>query len=115
MPQPDAPEAPNALWPAYLRPPNSGPDCSAARSARLRERRFEMAYEQRSEHAHLTRLAEEARRIFLEHEPADPAMARAHPERHTNLMVRVAGYSARFIDLPPNEQDEIIGRSEQSI
>ena len=39
--------------------------------------------------------------------------ARAHPERHPHLMVRVAGYSARFIDLPPQEQDEIIGRSLQ--
>jgi len=30
-------------------------------------------------------------------------------------MVRVAGYSARFIDLPPQEQDEIIGRTTQRI
>jgi formate C-acetyltransferase len=39
--------------------------------------------------------------------------ARDHPERYPNLMVRVAGYSARFIDLIPLEQDEIIGRSLQ--
>jgi choline trimethylamine-lyase len=40
--------------------------------------------------------------------------ARAHPEKHLNLLVRVAGYSARFVDLSPQEQDEIIGRSQQS-
>lgn len=41
--------------------------------------------------------------------------AREHPEQYPNLMVRVAGYSARFVDLPPEEQDEIIGRSQQSL
>ncbi len=30
-------------------------------------------------------------------------------------MVRVAGYSARFVDLMPLEQDEIIGRSQQTL
>ena len=39
--------------------------------------------------------------------------ARAHPERHPHLLVRVAGYSARFVDLSPQEQEEIIGRSLQ--
>jgi pyruvate-formate lyase len=41
--------------------------------------------------------------------------ARAHPEKYPHLLVRVAGYSARFIDLPPEEQDELIGRSTQRI
>lgn len=41
--------------------------------------------------------------------------ARAHPERYPHLLVRVAGYSARFVDLTPQEQDEIIGRSQQRI
>ena len=41
--------------------------------------------------------------------------AREHPERHPHLMVRVAGYSARFIDLPPQEQDDIIWRTTQRI
>lgn len=41
--------------------------------------------------------------------------ARQHPENYPNLMVRVAGYSARFIDLTPLEQDEIIGRSQQQL
>ena len=41
--------------------------------------------------------------------------AREHPERHPHLMVRVAGYSARFVDLSPEEQDEVIGRSLQQL
>jgi pyruvate formate-lyase/glycerol dehydratase family glycyl radical enzyme len=39
--------------------------------------------------------------------------AQTHPERYPHLMVRVAGYSARFVDLARQEQDEIIGRSMQ--
>ena len=41
--------------------------------------------------------------------------ARAHPERWPNLMVKVAGYSARFIDLTPQEQEEIINRTAQRL
>ena len=41
--------------------------------------------------------------------------ARAHPERWPDLMVKVAGYSARFVDLPEEEKDEIIGRSVQRL
>jgi formate C-acetyltransferase len=41
--------------------------------------------------------------------------AREHPERHPNLMVKVAGYSARFVDLSPDEQEEIIGRTAQKL
>ena len=37
--------------------------------------------------------------------------ARAHPEKWPNLMVKVAGYSARFVDLRDAEQLEIIGRT----
>lgn len=36
--------------------------------------------------------------------------ARADPERHRDLMVRVGGFSARFVALPPEIQDEIIER-----
>jgi formate C-acetyltransferase len=36
--------------------------------------------------------------------------ARAHPERHGDLVVRVSGYSARFTTLPQKIQDEIIRR-----
>lgn len=82
MTDPDSLHASNAPWPDYWRPPNSGPDCSTPRSTRLRERRFEMAYEQRTEPPASTRLAEEARALFLEHEPSDPAMARALALRH---------------------------------
>ncbi|MBQ9803020.1 MAG: hypothetical protein IJW51_08145 [Clostridia bacterium] len=36
--------------------------------------------------------------------------ARLHPEKYEHLMVRVGGYSARFIYLEPELQDEIISR-----
>lgn len=39
--------------------------------------------------------------------------AKAHPERYRDLIVRVAGYSAYFIDLDNRMQDEIIRRTEQ--
>jgi len=39
--------------------------------------------------------------------------ARKHPEQHPDLMVKVAGYSARFVDLNEQEQYEIIGRTAQ--
>ncbi len=38
--------------------------------------------------------------------------ARRHPERHRDLIVRVAGYSDYFCDLGRELQDEIIGRTE---
>jgi formate C-acetyltransferase len=38
--------------------------------------------------------------------------AQAHPEQHGDLVVRVAGLSARFVDLPALEQDELIARAE---
>jgi len=40
--------------------------------------------------------------------------AQEHPEEHTDLQVRVAGYSAFFVDLPHELQESIIARSEQS-
>ncbi len=39
--------------------------------------------------------------------------ARKNPQKYPDLMVKVAGYSARFIDLPEEEKDEIIGRTAQ--
>lgn len=39
--------------------------------------------------------------------------AQIHPEKHSNLIVRVAGYSAYFIDLSKGLQDEIMKRTEQ--
>ncbi|MEW6262993.1 MAG: pyruvate formate lyase family protein [Thermodesulfobacteriota bacterium] len=39
--------------------------------------------------------------------------AQKHPEKHGNLIVRVAGYSTYFVDLSKGLQDLIIARSEQ--
>jgi formate C-acetyltransferase len=41
--------------------------------------------------------------------------AQEHPEKYTNLQVRVAGYSAFFVDLSKESQDAIIARTEQSL
>ncbi len=41
--------------------------------------------------------------------------AQVRPERHPNLVVRVAGYSAFFNDLDRSTQDDIIGRTEQAL
>ncbi len=38
--------------------------------------------------------------------------AQRHPEQHRDLVVRVAGYSAYFVQLTKAVQDEIIGRTE---
>jgi len=38
--------------------------------------------------------------------------AQAHPEKHHDLIVRVAGYSAYFVDLSKGLQDSIIERTE---
>jgi pyruvate formate-lyase/glycerol dehydratase family glycyl radical enzyme len=39
--------------------------------------------------------------------------AKAHPEKHRDLVVRVGGFSAYFVMLSPEIQDDIIYRSEQ--
>lgn len=39
--------------------------------------------------------------------------AQRYPENYRNLMVRVAGYSAYFVDLDPHVQEDIILRTEQ--
>jgi formate C-acetyltransferase len=39
--------------------------------------------------------------------------AQENPEKHTDLIVRIAGYSAHFIDLSKGLQDNIIARTEQ--
>ena len=38
--------------------------------------------------------------------------AQKNPEKHKNLLVRVVGYSAYFVTLLPDQQDEIIKRTE---
>jgi formate C-acetyltransferase len=39
--------------------------------------------------------------------------AQEHPENYTDLVVRVAGFSAYFIDMGKEMQDQIIARTEQ--
>ncbi len=41
--------------------------------------------------------------------------AKQHPEQYRNLVVRVAGYSAFWVELTPAVQDEIISRTEQAL
>ncbi|MFC2025253.1 glycine radical domain-containing protein [Chloroflexota bacterium] len=41
--------------------------------------------------------------------------ARKHPEQYKDLIVRVAGYSAYWVHLTPEVQDDIIARTEQSL
>jgi pyruvate formate-lyase/glycerol dehydratase family glycyl radical enzyme len=41
--------------------------------------------------------------------------ARAHPEKYRNLLVRISGYSAYFVDLTPAMQQEIINRTQQQV
>lgn len=41
--------------------------------------------------------------------------AQKHPEKYTDLVVRVAGYSALFIALDPDVQEDIIGRMEYEL
>ena len=41
--------------------------------------------------------------------------AKAHPENYRNLVVRVAGYSAFWVELTPAVQDEILSRTQHQI
>jgi len=41
--------------------------------------------------------------------------AQEHPENHRDLMVRIAGYSAYFVQLGKPIQDEVIGRMEHQL
>ena len=45
----------------------------------------------------------------------DMRRAQKEPEKYENLLVRIAGYSARFISLPKIAQDAIIARTEQEL
>jgi pyruvate-formate lyase len=46
--------------------------------------------------------------------PEELIEAKKHPERYRDLVVRVAGYSAYFVELSPEVQDEIIARTTHS-
>jgi pyruvate formate-lyase/glycerol dehydratase family glycyl radical enzyme len=41
--------------------------------------------------------------------------AKENPEQYRDLLVRVAGYSAYFVDLSPSMQDEILARTEHAL
>ena len=41
--------------------------------------------------------------------------AKVHPEEHQDLIVRVGGFSAYFVQLSSDIQDDVIGRSEQTL
>ena len=45
----------------------------------------------------------------------DLIQAKKHPEEWRHLIVRVAGYSAYFVELPEGVQDEIIARTEHGL
>lgn len=66
----------------FYHPTILGPACSTERTTRLRERRFQLAYANLNEPPEYTKLAEEARLVFLEWEAIDPALARAKALYH---------------------------------
>lgn len=61
----------------------------------------------------LTERMKEFREEVLDEKPYIDAQK--HPEKHKDLIVRVAGYSAFFNVLSKKTQDDIIGRTEQSL
>ena len=48
---------------------------------------------------------------FNIHSAKELMAARKEPAAHKDLLVRVGGYSAYFVDLPPELQDEIVERT----
>ena len=49
--------------------------------------------------------------FFLNVNKKDLLDAKVHPERHRSLTIRVAGYTAYFVELAGKLQDEIIART----
>ena len=43
--------------------------------------------------------------------PGEMKDAMLHPQNHQNLLVRIGGFSARFIDLDEDTQKELISRT----
>ena len=41
----------------------------------------------------------------------DDEEATRHPDKYANLIVRVGGFSERFVNLPPDTQQEILSRT----
>ncbi len=48
-------------------------------------------------------------------DPTVLLMAQQNPEKHRNLLVRISGYCAYFVDLTPEMQNEIIQRTLQAV
>jgi formate C-acetyltransferase len=61
-------------------------------------------------HPHLVR-PETLARPVQRHQPADAAAAQRDPEKYRSLIVRIAGYSAYFVDLSPDLQNDLIART----
>ena len=77
-----SPEPWDAAAVPYFQPPHSGPRCSTPRSARLRQRRFDMRYRDCPEPAAYTTLAEAAKNVLLAAEAEDLSLARAKAMAH---------------------------------
>lgn len=45
----------------------------------------------------------------------DLRAAQRHPERYRNLMVRVGGFSAFFVELDPAYQEDMLQRTEHTV
>ena len=41
--------------------------------------------------------------------------AKIHPEKHSDLIVRIGGFSAYFTQLSPEIQDDVINKNEHSL
>jgi len=73
---------PAAIPEPYYRPSSLGPDCSTPRTARLRQRRFDLAYANLGEPESYSKLAQETRQIYQDWEKIHPALARARALQH---------------------------------
>ncbi len=97
---------------------NNGPECSTQRSARLRERRFNMAYQKREMSENYINLQEKAKEIYLENAIIDPGLARALALKYVveNCDITLEEDTV-FLggDLSKDEQEEVINRTTQRI
>jgi pyruvate-formate lyase len=66
----------------YYRPTALGPDCSTPRNARLRQRRFDLAYADLHEPESYTKLAQDTRQVYLDWENINPALGRVRALLH---------------------------------
>jgi pyruvate-formate lyase len=52
-----------------------------------------------------------AQALFMVVSRADLEDAMIHPKKYQNLIVRVGGFSERFVNLPPETQKEVLSRT----